>query len=161
MNPLIQSYLAVASALGCGLMAGTFFAFSVFVLPALAKLPSAQGIAAMQSINVVVLNPIFLGVFALTAFLCVALAGSVLFIGFSPAAAWWICGALSYFFGNVVVTGFCNIPLNDALAATNATSPEATPAWKHFVASWSRWNHVRTLTGIAATTAIIVGLAAH
>ena len=39
------------SALGCGLIAGVFFAFSAFVMKALALLPPAQGIAAMQSIN--------------------------------------------------------------------------------------------------------------
>jgi uncharacterized membrane protein len=53
--------LTFVSALGCGLTAGVFFAFSVFVMEALASLPPAQGIAAMQSINVTVLNPWFLG----------------------------------------------------------------------------------------------------
>lgn len=48
------------SALGCGLIAGFFFAFSAVVMKALGKLPPAQGIAAMQSINVVVINPWFL-----------------------------------------------------------------------------------------------------
>ena len=39
------------SALGCGLVAGAFFAFSTFVMNALARLQPAQGIAAMQSIS--------------------------------------------------------------------------------------------------------------
>jgi hypothetical protein len=43
--------LTLVSALGCGLMAGDFFAFSTFLMKALARLPTAQGIAAMQSIN--------------------------------------------------------------------------------------------------------------
>ncbi len=43
--------LTFVSALGCGLMAGVFFAFSAFVMHALARLPPAQGIAAMQSIG--------------------------------------------------------------------------------------------------------------
>jgi len=43
--------LTLVSALGCGLIAGVFFAFSAFVMKALARLPPAQGIAAMQSIN--------------------------------------------------------------------------------------------------------------
>ena len=38
-------------ALGCGLVAGVFFAFSTFVMKALGKLPPAQGVAAMQSIT--------------------------------------------------------------------------------------------------------------
>ncbi|WP_010496926.1 hypothetical protein [Paenibacillus elgii] len=51
--------LTYASALGSGLIAGLFFAFSTFVMSALARLPAEQGIAAMQSINVTVLNPLF------------------------------------------------------------------------------------------------------
>lgn len=44
--------LTLVTALGCGLMAGLFFAFSVSVMKALGHLRSAEGIAAMQSINV-------------------------------------------------------------------------------------------------------------
>jgi len=49
--------LTLLSALGSGLIAGAFFAFSTFVMGALGRLPAAHGIAAMQSINVVVINP--------------------------------------------------------------------------------------------------------
>jgi len=55
------------SALGCGLIAGVFFAFSTFVMKALAGLPTAQGIAAMQSVNVAVLNGWFFSAFFGTA----------------------------------------------------------------------------------------------
>jgi len=41
--------LTLFVALGCGLIAGVFFAFSAFVMKALARLSSAEGIAAMQS----------------------------------------------------------------------------------------------------------------
>ncbi|MGG6293630.1 hypothetical protein ACQ4M4_04325 [Leptolyngbya sp. AN02str] len=46
--------------LGCGLIAGIFFAFSTFVMNALAQQPPAQGIATMQSINITVINPWFM-----------------------------------------------------------------------------------------------------
>jgi uncharacterized membrane protein len=49
--------LTLLSTLGCGLMAGFFFAFSACVMKALARLAPSAGIAAMQSINVVVINP--------------------------------------------------------------------------------------------------------
>lgn len=55
--------LTFASALGCGLIAGVFFAFSAFVMKALARLPPVQGIAAMQAINVAVLNRWFFAAF--------------------------------------------------------------------------------------------------
>ena len=48
---------AVITALGCGLSAGALFAFSSFVMGALARLPAAQGIAAMQSINARAVTP--------------------------------------------------------------------------------------------------------
>ncbi len=58
MTSLIDLALLL-SAVGCGLMAGFFFAFSICVMKALEALPPAQGIAAMQSINVAVINPCF------------------------------------------------------------------------------------------------------
>jgi uncharacterized membrane protein len=59
MNNLLVASLSFAVALGSGLMAGIFFAFSTMVMPALSRIPPAQAIAAMQSINVVVINPWF------------------------------------------------------------------------------------------------------
>ena len=44
----------VIALLGPALIGGIFFAFSSFVMKALARVPSAKGIAAIQSINVVV-----------------------------------------------------------------------------------------------------------
>lgn len=55
--------LTLLSALGCGLIAGVFLAFSAFIMKALTRVAPAQGILAMQSINIVVINPWFLGVF--------------------------------------------------------------------------------------------------
>lgn len=52
--------LRLLAALGCGLIAGVFIAFSTFVMKALARLPPDEGIAAMQSINVSVLNSWFI-----------------------------------------------------------------------------------------------------
>jgi uncharacterized membrane protein len=60
MSARVLVILALASGLGCGLNAGVFFAFSSFVMKALARLPPAQGIAAMNSINVAVITPVFM-----------------------------------------------------------------------------------------------------
>ena len=68
----IQHYLTwkLLAALGCGLIAGVFFAFSAFVMSALARLEPPQGTAAMQAINITVINPWFMGVFMGTAVVC-------------------------------------------------------------------------------------------
>ncbi len=78
--------LSLILCIGAGTIGGVFFAFSSFVMKALTELPASQGIAAMQRINVVVLNPLFLGVFIGTAVL--ALACVVLSIG--PAVCRWL-----------------------------------------------------------------------
>ena len=52
--------LTLVTALGCGLNAGVFFAFSTFVMAGLRRLPAPQAIAAMQSINVTRRTPAFM-----------------------------------------------------------------------------------------------------
>ena len=52
--------LTLVAALGCGLIAGVFFAFSSFVMKALARLQPAQGVGAMQAINVAAVTPAFM-----------------------------------------------------------------------------------------------------
>ena len=65
--------LTFLAALGSGPMAGFFLAFSATVMWALKRQPPAAGISAMQAINVVVLNPLFLGTFFGTAILSLVL----------------------------------------------------------------------------------------
>lgn len=46
--------LVFVTVIGSGLMAGTFFVFSIAVMKALARISPQAGIAAMQAINVVI-----------------------------------------------------------------------------------------------------------
>ena len=59
--------LVLLAALGSGLMAGLFFVFSVAIMTALERLMPHEGVAAMQHINVVIINPLFALVFFGTA----------------------------------------------------------------------------------------------
>ena len=63
----------LVTALGCGLIAGVFFAFSTFVMPALKRLKPEEGIAAMQSINILAVTPVFMAVLFGTAAACLGL----------------------------------------------------------------------------------------
>ena len=148
MTPALVA-LTLAAALGSALVAGVFYAFSTFVMRALARLPPAQGIAAMQSINVVVINPAFLGLFLGTAAVCVALAG-VTIAGWTTRPWLLLGGALAYLVLTLGVTMACNVPRNATLARLDAGSPDAETAWRRYVAEWSFWNHVRTAGGIVA-----------
>ena len=87
--------LTLATALGCGLMAGVFFAFSVAVMKALARLPAREGMAAMNSINVVVVNPLFLTVFPGTAVASVLVIISALVQWHIPVPSGYLSGARS------------------------------------------------------------------
>jgi uncharacterized membrane protein len=141
--------------LGCGLMAGVFFAFSNFVMKALDR---TQGIAAMQSINVLVLNPLFLGIFVGTAVACGFLAMYSLLRWQGSGSAYLLAGSALYLLGTFGVTMAFNVPLNNILARIDASKPEAVQAWRSYVVSWTRWNHVRTIAALAAMAGLIIAL---
>lgn len=150
--------LAVAAILGSAIIAGVFFAFSSFVMKALAKLPSSEGIEAMQSINVVVLNPSFLGVFMGTTVISVVVAALAVKGWAMPSAPYLLAGALLYVVGTFLVTGLGNVPLNNQLAAVSASDPDAIRVWKHYLDRWTMLNTIRTGAAIAAVMMFTVGL---
>jgi uncharacterized membrane protein len=137
--------------LGSGLVAGVFFAFSTFVMTALARLPAPHGIAAMQSINIAVNNPMFLATFLGTAVACAALVVAALSSWTEPRAAYLLTGGLLYLVGAVLVTIVFNVPRNDALAAVDPNNTEAATLWIRYIASWTAWNHLRGAAALAAT----------
>jgi uncharacterized membrane protein len=148
----------LSAALGCGLIAGVFFAFSVCVMRALARLPTHEGIAAMQSINVVILNPVFLGVFLGTAIACLV----VLLVSFArwqaPGSAYALFGGVLYLAGALLVTRVCNIPRNNRLAAVAPADPRSAKIWSEYLREWTAWNHVRTLASLGAASALTMAL---
>jgi len=122
-----NTVLIVASMLGSALIGGIFFAFSNFIMKALGRVSAAEGISAMQSINVVVLNPLFLGVFTGTAGMSLLAAGPAVREWSEPSSVWYLAGALFYVFGTFLVTALGNVPLNDRLAAVVAAESDSVP----------------------------------
>jgi uncharacterized membrane protein len=149
--------LTVLSALGCGLVAGVFFAFSTFVMKALEGLPPAQGIAAMQRINVTVINPFFMAVFLGTGAACALLAVSSLMRWREPGTRFLLAGSALYLAGALLVTLACNVPRNEALAAVDPASPAAARLWAEYVRGWTAWNHVRGAAALLAAAALVIG----
>lgn len=150
--------LILLAALGCGLVAGAFFAFSTFVMKALGALPPAQGIAAMQSINIAVINRWFMTPLFGTALACIVVAVMAFQRWGEPAAAYLVSGAALYIAGTILVTIVFNVPRNDALAAVPPPSMEAATLWKDYLSTWTFWNHVRTAAALAASALFIVAL---
>lgn len=151
--------LTFLAALGSGLMAGFFFAFSACVMTALGRIQPAAGIAAMQSINAVVLNPFFLGTFFGTAILSLVLAIGALAGWSEPGTGYLLAGSLLYFAGTFLVTVIFNVPLNNRLAAVTPNSAEGKAVWTHYLRVWTAWNHVRTVAPLAAMAVFILAFA--
>jgi uncharacterized membrane protein len=148
----------LVTALGCGLIAGAFFAFSSFVMGALGRLPGAQGIAAMQSINMRAVTPAFMIALFGTAAACLGLSawGVISSDGWTTALV--LAGGALYLIGTIGVTMVCNVPLNNSLAKLDPQDAGAAARWEEFVRRWTAWNHVRTVAALAATAALTLAL---
>jgi uncharacterized membrane protein len=152
-------YVAIlATALGCGLNAGVFFAFSAFVMPALKRLPPARGIAAMQSINKLAVTPAFMAALFGTAVACLGLVGWAAISSGERPAVLMIAGGALYLVGTIGVTIACNVPLNDGLATLLPQSADAAGRWEEYVTKWTAWNHVRTVAALAAAAVLTTAL---
>ncbi|MEU1119816.1 MULTISPECIES: anthrone oxygenase family protein [unclassified Streptomyces] len=150
--------LTVLGALACGLAAGVFVAFSTFVMKGLAALPPAQGIAAMNRINVAAVTPAFMAVFLGATGLCAVLAVVTFVLWPDEGTVELLLGSALYLFGAFGVTVAANIPRNDALAKVDAQSAEGAAYWRSYVREWTAWNHVRGAAALAATACFILGL---
>lgn len=158
-NQLLFS-IQLFSILGCGLVAGMFFAFSTFVMLALGQRPPAEGIAVMQAINIMVINPWFMIAFLGTAVTCLCLAAFSLVQWQQPGSSYLLMGSLLYLIGTLLVTIRFNVPMNDALAIVEPRNSDAVGLWNHYLMNWTFWNHVRTAAALAATASLTLALKA-
>lgn len=155
---LLTEILLWFCALGCALLGGLYFAFSAFIMTALRDV-GAAGIAAMNSVNRVILKSAFMPLFFGTTLACAALAVIGLMRLPSPGSLWLIAGGLLYVAGMFAVTMFCNVPLNNALQAVTTESRTGTAIWNDYLRRWTRWNHVRTASCLGAAALFILQLA--
>ncbi len=147
-----------AAMLGSGVMAGIFFAFSNSVMAALTKIPPAGGIAAMQSINVTIVNPLFLLAFLGTAIASAVLVTATLFGWGDLETGWVLAGSVLYLVGSIVVTAAFNIPRNIALAKLAPDDEASAASWTRYVSEWTAGNHVRTIGCVAALLCFVQAL---
>ncbi|NGX98043.1 MAG: DUF1772 domain-containing protein [Candidatus Afipia apatlaquensis] len=161
---MIQSASTVLlwfAAIGCGMMAGLYFAFSTFIMTALGRIPQAHGISAMQSINSTILRSLFMPLFWGTTLAALLLAASALFRPGEAAAMAMLAAGIIYVVGMFVCTVIFNVPLNNALDAVDPSSTEAAAVWARYLKDWTFWNHLRTIASAAASALFVVALAAR
>lgn len=144
-------------ALGCALLGGIYFAFSAFIMTALRDV-GAAGVAAMNSINRVILRswfmPFFFGTTLASAGLVVVGAMDI----HEPRAIHLAGGGVLYVLGMFVVTMLFNVPLNNALQNVTQESRTGMAIWGDYLRRWTLWNHVRTASCLGAAALFIVAL---
>jgi uncharacterized membrane protein len=150
--------LILCTAIACAAMGGVFFAFSSFVMRALARMPPAQAVAAMQSINVVAVTPVFMTALFGAAVACVVVGVGAVTDWQGVRSGYLVAGSLSYVIGAIVVTIACNVPLNNALAGLDPKGSDALVFWPTYVRQWTAWNHVRTVSGLLAAALLALAI---
>jgi uncharacterized membrane protein len=154
----VIAVLLWSCAIGCGVVAGVFFAFSTFVMRALGDVAPGAGIAAMNAINRVILRsafmPLFLGTTLAAAVLCVL----ALLEWEAPGAQAMFAGGIAYVVGMFVATVVFNVPLNDALGSAERDADGGQALWARYLVTWTRWNHVRALASIVACGLFVLAL---
>ena len=146
--------------LGCGVIAGLYFAFSSFIMTALSRVGPA-GAAAMNSINAVILQSAFMPLFFGTTVASLALAVIAALRWNEPGSMLMLTGGLLYVFGMFIVTMAFNVPLNNALAAAAPARAEGAEVWTRYLTDWTLWNHVRTIASIGASALFVAALLRH
>lgn len=145
------------AAVAAGINAGAFFAFSNFVMPALADIPARDGAAAMQSINRFAPNPLF-GATIFGAALVAVPAVVADWGRWSDGRLRWLVAGLVFSVLSFLITIAFNVPRNSALEALDAESVGAAPEWLGYITSWTRWNTARTVASAASVAAYALSL---
>lgn len=152
----VQDGALVVATIGSGVVAGVLFAFSTSIMRSLADAQHPHGLIAMQRINVVIQNPLFLTLFMGTAAAsAVAVVQSATNWG-DAGSGWLLAGGVLYIVGTFGMTAVLHVPWNDALAKVDPAAADSAAAWTRYVDRWTAWNHVRTIAAVASAVCLLV-----
>ena len=145
--------------LSTGFMSGIFFTWSNAVTPGIGKLENMTYLSSLQSMNCVILNPLFYISFGLPVISLLILT----VIGYRYEDLinnrLILTATVIYFFGVFLVTLLGNIPLNKLLdqsdlasiSAHNADQLRATIENK-----WNQFNLIRTLSSLSSFIMLLI-----
>jgi uncharacterized membrane protein len=155
---VFENIILVLAGILTALVTGLYFGFSVSVNGGLHRLNDIEYVKAVQSINVVIQNPIFL----------VSFIGPVILLPLSTFLqedansmqfALLLASSFLYIAGSFGLTMVGNVPLNQRLAkfdVNKASDDEIAHAREGFERPWNRLHTIRTIASIAATVLIFV-----
>ena len=155
---IFESIILVLAGILTALVTGLYFGYSVSVNGGLHRLNDSEYVKAMQSINVVIQNPIFFVSF-IGPLLLLPLATFLQRDANSIKFPLLLASSVLYIAGSFGLTMVANVPINQRLAkldVTNASGNEIAQARAGFEKPWNRLHTIRTLASIAATVPIFV-----
>ena len=155
----MTNIILIITATATGLIAGLFYAYSCSVNIGLGRLPDKEYIAAMQSINIAILNPLFF----------VSFLGTLLLLPLStylnfeqPLSTRFLlllAAAIIYAIGVFGVTMLGNVPLNDALAGFDLEHASVKSIYEQrirFEQPWLFLHQVRTIASVVCLILVII-----
>jgi len=149
----IHTIILLLASLSTGIMAGIFFIWTNTIKPGIGKLNDMGYLSAFQSMNRVILNPIFIGIFIAPVILIPL--SAALHLNILPDYKFWILlsATILYWIGTFGVTIRGNIPLNELLDKTNIeniSTEQAKSLRQSIENKWNRFNLIRTISSISA-----------
>lgn len=152
-----EAILLVVTGTLTSLLAGVFFGYAVSVNWGLHHLRDNEYVRAMQSINIVIQNPLFFLSFMGPIILLPWV--TFLFRESAPQFGLLLAATITYIVGSFGLTVAGNVPLNEKLAALKverATDADITEARRQFEQPWNRLHAIRTLASIVAVVLILI-----
>ena len=143
MTNTIRDTVLIIATIAAGLLAGLFYAYTVSVMPGLARGDDRTFVEAMRGINVAIQNGWFMLTF-LGAPLLAVIAG-LLYLRSGPPL-WWIVAGFACLLAMLVITGVVHIPMNNAIDSGGDNYAELRA---RFEGPWVRWNVLRMAVSIA------------
>jgi len=141
--------ILIITTLFMGLMAGLFYAWSISVTPGLAHIGDQNYLAAFQSMNRAILNPVFFIVFMGLVILLPLLSYLNYNTASQPQFMYILISTVLYLGGCMLVTMFGNVPMNNTLEVLqiDTMTPEQMAAFRlGFESKWNQLNMIRTMS---------------
>ena len=152
----VQGVTLALATISTGMMAGVFFTWSNAVTPGLNKLADIEYLRALQSMNRVILNPMFYILF-MGAVIFICLATAVLFRSNPSHLVWMLLSAtVIYCNGVLAVTVWGNIPLNDVLDRADLGYITTDKAKSLRSTIENRWNNFNMIRSIASSISFLI-----
>ncbi|MFD2472315.1 anthrone oxygenase family protein [Amycolatopsis silviterrae] len=157
MTVIVSEVVLVAAVVAAGLIAGLFYAWTVSVMPGLARADDHTFVTAMREMNVAIVNGWFMLSFLGAPLLSIAAVVLHLTSGAQGGLPWLVAGAV-LLVAMLVITGAVNVPMNNALDKGTASVAELRA---RFEKPWVRWNTARTVLSVAGFGCLVGALVAR